>query len=85
MEGYRSEIINAPEFEIKFKELAAKYSDCSSARPKPFPGAVPGDLGWFGKGKMQPEFENAALELQVGELSGIVESKSGVHIIWRMG
>ncbi len=40
-----------------------------------------GDLGWFGRGKMVPSFDDAAFSLQPGELSGIVESNYGFHII----
>jgi len=41
-------------------------------------------LGTFGKGQMQPAFERAAFALQVGEMSGIVDTDSGVHIIKRL-
>lgn len=40
-----------------------------------------GDLDWFGRGAMVPEFENAAFALQVGETSGIVQSQFGFHVI----
>ncbi len=43
-----------------------------------------GDLGFFGPGEMIPEFEAAAMGLEVGELSGVVETALGFHIIKRI-
>lgn len=46
-------------------------------------GSAPrgGDLGYFGKGKMVPEFEEAAFKAEVGEITKPVESQFGYHII----
>ncbi len=57
-----------------FEELAKKYSIDSAA-------AKGGDLGWFGKEAMIPEFAKAAFALKEGETSGIVKTKFGFHII----
>jgi len=66
------------ELRATFEELSKSESDCSSAKRG-------GDLGWFGRRKMQPAFEKASFALKVGELSDVVETSSGVHIILRMG
>ena len=60
-----------------FKELASQESDCNSAKRK-------GDLGMFGRKKMRPEFEEAAFGLEINEMSGIVETASGAHILLRL-
>ena len=41
------------------------------------------DRGFFGPGEMQKEFEQAAFALKPGEVSGIVDTASGVHLIER--
>lgn len=63
--------------EATLGELAQKYSDCSSAKRG-------GDLGMFGRGSMQKPFEEAAFGLKVGQLSDIIETDSGLHIIERI-
>ncbi|CAK8562146.1 unnamed protein product [Lathyrus sativus] len=61
---------------VTFEDVASRYSDCSSAKRG-------GDLGSFGHGQMQKPFEDATFALNVGEMSDIVETESGVHIIKR--
>jgi peptidyl-prolyl cis-trans isomerase SurA len=58
-----------------FAELARKYSD------DPGSASQGGDLGFVKKGVFYPEFEEAAFKLNVGEISGVVESPIGFHII----
>ncbi|MFA7060763.1 MAG: peptidylprolyl isomerase [Pedobacter sp.] len=57
-----------------FAVVASANSDCQS-RTKG------GDLGWFAPGQLTPEIEKEVNRLKVGELSGIVEDRFGVHII----
>lgn len=73
MRQYVSEIDGDAE---KFGELATKHSDCSSHSNR-------GDLGYFSRGMMQKPFEDATYALEVGQMSDIIETDSGVHIILR--
>ncbi|GFO64755.1 peptidylprolyl isomerase [Geomonas paludis] len=57
-----------------FAAAAKDNSTCPSSN-------AGGDLGYFGKGKMVPAFEQAAFALQPGEVSGVVETEYGYHII----
>ncbi|MEW5726258.1 MAG: peptidylprolyl isomerase [Pseudomonadota bacterium] len=59
-----------------FAELAKRHSDCPS-------GQEGGDLGYFGRGQMVPEFEEAAFKLQPGQVSEVIETAFGYHIIQR--
>jgi peptidyl-prolyl cis-trans isomerase D len=59
----------------KFAELAAKNSQDPGSATKG------GDLGEFGRGMMVKAFEDAAFSLKVGEISGLVQSDFGFHII----
>jgi peptidyl-prolyl cis-trans isomerase NIMA-interacting 1 len=73
IKGYEQQIRSG---QTTLGDLAVSESDCSSARKR-------GDLGFFGRKEMQKEFEDAAFALRPGEMSGLVETASGVHLIER--
>lgn len=61
-----------------FEKLAKDYSSCSSSEDG-------GHLGEFPRGVMVKEFETAAFDLKVDEVSGPVRTQFGYHIIKRIG
>jgi peptidyl-prolyl cis-trans isomerase D len=60
---------------VDFADLAKKNSEDQGSAPSG------GDLGCFGRGRMLPEFENAAFSLQPGQTSDLVKTSFGYHII----
>jgi len=58
-----------------FAKLATEYSEDDSSKVKG------GDLDFFGKGRMVPEFDKAAFSMKPGEISDLVKSQFGYHII----
>ena len=78
LRSFKTEIESSKNFGDYFEKIAKRESDCSSHKKG-------GDLGWFGKGQMQKPFEVASFALEIGELSDIVETSSGVHLIYRTG
>ncbi|KAF3323850.1 peptidyl-prolyl cis-trans isomerase Pin1-like protein [Carex littledalei] len=75
LQSLREEVVSG---RAHFSDLASVHSDCSSAKRG-------GDLGKFGRGQMQKPFEDATYALRVGEVSPLIDTDSGVHIILRTG
>jgi len=71
LENIRQRIVEGGE---DFAELAQKFSDDGSARGG-------GDLGWSKRGKYVAEFEAASYKLEENEISPVVESQFGFHLI----
>lgn len=74
---YLQQIQSHPDGLLSFPMFAKERSDCSSFRAN-------GDLGFFGRGMMQRPFEEAAFGLGVGQMSGVVSTDSGLHLIYRI-
>jgi len=61
-----------------FSELAAAHSACPSGK------SAGGSLGWFPRGAMAKEFDEAVFSMQVGELSQAIETQFGYHLIKKL-
>lgn len=62
-----------------FADLAKEHSACPSGQQEG------GSLGWFGRGMMVPEFDEAVFSMEVGTLSDIIETQFGFHLIYKTG
>jgi len=62
-----------------FGDLAAAYSECPSGKQ------AGGSLGWFGRGAMVPEFDQAVFSMKDGDVSDIIETQFGFHLIKKTG
>ena len=71
LEEFRQKVLDGSDFSV----YAALYSDDKSTAKKG------GELGYFTRGSMVPEFEGAAFNLKPGEVSPVIETKFGFHII----
>jgi peptidyl-prolyl cis-trans isomerase SurA len=73
-----AEIAKKLEDGADFAEMAREYSDCPTGK------RAGGDLGRFTRGRMAPAFEKAAFALKENEISGVVETDFGFHLIQRL-
>jgi parvulin-like peptidyl-prolyl isomerase len=69
---------------LEGQELVDAFAAASQARSDCGSFKSGGDLGMFGPGQMQKPFEDATFALEVGQMSGIVHSDSGFHLILRI-
>jgi len=73
-EGEAYVILKAIREGKSFEEIAKEKSQCPSKRKG-------GNLGWFGRGRMVKEFEEACFTAQKGKIIGPVKTQFGYHVI----
>ena len=73
-EGEALNLLSQMETEREFSDLARAYSECPS-------GKKGGDLGFFSRGQMVREFEEAAFSSEPGQITGPVKTQFGYHLI----
>ena len=61
------------------EEVFSRYAETHSSCPSNTKGGL---LGYFGKGQMDPKFEEVAFKTPVGSMSEVVESANGFHLIY---
>ena len=71
MSELREQILDGTDFE----DIAWTHSDCPSGRN------AKGQLGWIGKGTLVNDLDDVLFELETGELSEVVETQLGLHLI----
>jgi len=71
MEGIRKQLTGDP---AQFADLATKLSEDVAARSG-------GDLGWIDRGTMDPAFDAALFELEPGQVSDVIKTEFGYHVI----
>lgn len=77
LERYEEMIKAFGNLDEAFSKYASERSDCGSYQNS-------GDLGFFGPGQMQQPFEEASFALRPGEMSTIISTDSGLHLIYRI-
>ena len=70
----------AEEIREKLKQ-GASFEELAEKRSKDAASKKGGDVGYFSKGQLIPEFEKACFELELGELSDVVKTQFGYHVI----
>jgi hypothetical protein len=75
--GTDSEVVKRLELQ-HFIDAAKKYSEDGAAEQG-------GDLGWVGRGTLDPTFEQAAFSIKPGVTSGVIETRFGYHLIYVEG
>lgn len=64
----------------RFKAMVLKHSECSTALNVPH-----ADLGWLEPGGAEPSFEQAAFATALGDLSDVIVTSRGAHLMYRLG
>ena len=77
-------LVDTPEEAEKIREKlkqGASFEELAEKRSKDAASKKGGDVGYFSKGQLIPEFEKACFELELGELSDVIKTQFGYHVI----